>query len=78
MAKSPQSEAVEVVQKKDNGTMPPNKAGHINCFHCGSNHHWACDCDQLIKTQLQTLYAAKPRGGGEAWAKVKAEVESTK
>ena len=60
IAKSPQSEAVAGVQKKDNGTMPPNEAGHSNYFHCGSNHHWSRDCDQLSKTQRQLLYATKP------------------
>ena len=64
MAKSPQSEAVAGVQKKDDGTMPPNEAGQKNCFHCGSNHHWARDCDLLRKTQRQSLYAAKSGEGG--------------
>ena len=53
MAKSPQIKAVVGVQKKDDGTIPLNEVGHRNSFHCGSNHHWACDCDQLSKTQHQ-------------------------
>ena len=78
MAKLPRSEAVSGVQKKDDGTMPLKEAGHSNCFHCGSNHHWAHDCDQLRKTQRRSLYAAKPVKGGEAWEKVNAKVASAK
>ena len=78
MAKSPQSKAVAGVQKKDDGNIPPNEAGHRNCFRCGSNHHWARNCDQLRKTKSQLLYAAKPGKGGEAWETVKAEVASAK
>ena len=55
MSKSPQIEAVAGVQKRDDGTMPPNEASHSNFFHCGSNHHWARDCGQLIKTQRQLM-----------------------
>ena len=40
MSKSPQNEAVVGIQKNYYGTMPPNKDGQSNCFHCGSNHHW--------------------------------------
>ena len=49
MTKSPQSEAIAGVQKKDDGIMIPNKAGHTNYFNCGSNHHWAHNCDHLRK-----------------------------
>ena len=49
MAKLLQSEAVAGIQKKYDGNMPPNEAGQSSCFHCGSNHHWARDCDQLSK-----------------------------
>ena len=60
MANSTQSKAVEGVQKNEDGTMTLNEAGHSNCFHCGSKYHWAQDCDQMSKTQRQSLYAAKP------------------
>ena len=55
MAKSPQNEAIAGVKKKDDGTMLPNKAGNSNYFHCGSKHHWARNCDQLSKTQRQSM-----------------------
>ena len=78
MAKSPQSDAVSGIQKKDDGTMPPNKAGHRNFFHCRSNHHWASNCGLLSKTQRQSMYAAKTGKGGEVWEIFKAEVASAK
>ena len=78
IAKSPQSEVVPGVQKKDDCTISPNKDDHSNCFHCGSNHHWSRDFEHLSKTQCQSLYAAKPGEGGEAWAKVKSKVVSVK
>ena len=41
VSKLPQSKAVSGVQKKEYVTMPSNEAGHSNCSHYGSKHHWA-------------------------------------